>query len=138
MGPADRPGAGRGVHAQGDLPRARGPHAPPFLAAGADHGDRAGTGRRAVRSGRSGRGAAGLGTGGSGAGAGSPSALVAPNGAENPVGQAGLTAFQAECFGGQGPKLDFSYVWDPAAQNYHGVAGDVVTSFYPSPDGKKA
>jgi hypothetical protein len=76
---------------------------------------------------------------GAGSGGGSPvSALAAPESPANPLGQAALTAFGAECFDGHGPKLDMTYVWDPATQQYQGVPGDTVKSFHPSPDGKYA
>ncbi|MEY9932406.1 hypothetical protein ABH926_007057 [Catenulispora sp. GP43] len=76
--------------------------------------------------------------GGGGSGNGSPAALTAPDTPANAAGQAALVSFAAECFDGHGPKLDLTYVWDPATQQYHGVAGKVATSFYPSPDGKQA
>lgn len=77
--------------------------------------------------------------GGGGSGSGpSVSALAAPQTPANPLGQAVLTEFGTECFDGHGPKLDLTYVWDPATQQYHGVSGRVVTGFYPSPDGKYA
>ena len=61
-----------------------------------------------------------------------------PERAGEPGGPGGATGFQAECFGNNAPKLDLSYVWDPATQKYHGIADSVATSFAPSPDGKKA
>jgi hypothetical protein len=76
--------------------------------------------------------------GGDGSGGGSVSALAAPESPTNPVGLAGLAEFGAECFDGHGPKLDLTYVWDPATRQYHGISGDVQTAFYPSPDGKYA
>jgi|GEM_PF-3028511 len=77
--------------------------------------------------------------GGKGSGDGLPvQALSAPQTPPNPVGQEALTEFGAECFDGHGPKLDSTYVWDPATRRYHGVPGGVVTAFHPSPDGKYA
>ncbi|ACU70350.1 hypothetical protein Caci_1427 [Catenulispora acidiphila DSM 44928] len=73
-----------------------------------------------------------------GSGGGSPSTLAAPEMLANPLGQAGLVEFAVECFGDHGPKLDMSYVWDPTTRQYHGVPGDVQTSYLPSPDGKQA
>jgi hypothetical protein len=71
-------------------------------------------------------------------GSGAPATLAAPEKPANAVGQAGLAAFSALCFTEKGPKLDASYVWDPATRAYRGIAGEVPTGFYPSPDGKRA
>jgi hypothetical protein len=76
--------------------------------------------------------------GGGGSGNGSPAALTAPDTLTNAVGQSALVSFAAECFDAHGPKLDLTYVWDPATQQYHGVAGKVSAYFYPSPDGQRA
>ena len=77
--------------------------------------------------------------GGNGSGSrSSQSALAAPETPAKPLGQGALTAFAAECFDGRGPKLDLTYVWDPATRQYHGISGDVQTAFDPSPDGKYA
>lgn len=82
----------------------------------------------------------GVALGGSGGGSedGSPASLSGPVMPAGAVGQSVLTEFGAECFDGHGPKLDLSYVWDPATQQYHGVSGDVTTTFQASPDGKRA
>lgn len=79
-----------------------------------------------------------LGGGGGGSDGGSQASLTVPAMPSNPVGQSALTEFVAECFNEHGPKLDLSYVWDPATQQYHGVEGDVTTIFQASPDGKQA
>ena len=78
----------------------------------------------------------GVGFGGGGA---TVKSSTVPATAPNPQGQAALLEFGAECLkSGQGPQLEMSYVWDPAAQQYRGVPGDLWTAFSPSPDGKRA
>ena len=74
----------------------------------------------------------------SSAASGSLTSLKAPKSPAHPLGGSAVTEFGVVCFDPNGPKLNASYVWDPATRQYRGLDDDTKTTYQASPDGKRA